>query len=266
MNTFAGKSLSFFASLLLLVAIAFPKEPPPQIMTWPATGTPILRFSFARFKEVGSLGKQHSYLIDSAVENLWDKKITSATFSLYMFDNEKARIGEGWITVTDLGPGQTSKFQTSVGASGNPESIEITPRALPAELRPLAPPRMVSITINSVPQGAVLKVDGADTGTTPKIAKLAIGKHALDFHMEGFNDGTMPMEIGPDDASGGSVSYELGASAHDTLELRDGTVLTGDLESVSATDVVVRVGGTNQHFERNKIKRILLVQREPAKR
>jgi hypothetical protein len=80
--------------------------------------------------------------------------------------------------------------------------------------------------VNSVPQGAVLKVDGTDAGTTPKMVKVGVGKHLLEFTKEGFNAGKFPMEVGPDDVSGGSVSYELGTSAHDTIELRDGSVLT----------------------------------------
>jgi hypothetical protein len=71
------------------------------------------------------------------------------------------------------------------------------------------------------------------------------------------------MEIAPDYASGGSVSYELGASAHDTIELRDGTVLSGDLESVSATEIVVRAGGKDLTYDRNQVNKIMLVQREP---
>jgi hypothetical protein len=51
---------------------------------------------------------------------------------------------------------------------------------------------------------------------------------------------------------------------HDTVELRDGSVLNGDLESVSATEVVVRVGGSMQRLNRNQVKRILLVERDPA--
>ncbi len=50
----------------------------------------------------------------------------------------------------------------------------------------------------------------------------------LEFSKEGFNPGRFPLEITADDASGGSVSYELGASAHDTVELRDGSILSGD--------------------------------------
>jgi hypothetical protein len=61
------------------------------------------------------------------------------------------------------------------------------------------------------------------------------------------------------------VTFELGAAAYDTVELRDGSVLSGDLVSVSGMDVEIRVGGAIQHIDRNKVKRVLLVQREMPK-
>ena len=76
---------------------------------------------------------------------------------------------------------------------------------------------------------------------------------------------TFPLEIGSGDVSGGSVSYELGTSAYDTVELRDGTVLSGDLVAVSGMEVRVRVAGTMQSLDRNKVKRTLLTERDPAK-
>lgn len=65
--------------------------------------------------------------------------------------------------------------------------------------------------MNSVPQGAVLKVDGKEAGTTPKIVDVAIGKHTLEFSKEGFNTGKFPLEITSRDASGGSVSTNWAA-------------------------------------------------------
>jgi hypothetical protein len=70
--------------------------------------------------------------------------------------------------------------------------------------------------------------------------------------------------MGSNDVSGGSVSYELGTSAHDTIELRDGTLLSGDLVSLTGMDVVIKLGGADQHVDRNQIKRILFVQRQPV--
>ena len=233
-----------------------------QVIVWPESGTPVLRFRFGKFREVGALGNERTYMIDTTAENLWDKTITNANFSLYLFDKTKVRVGQGVITLSSVGVGQTVKFQTTIATSGLPTSVSLMASYLPPELRPALPPRTVSTTVNSVPQGAVLKVDGKEVGATPKIVQLGIGKHMLEFSKEGFNAGRFPMEIGPDDTSGGSVSYELGASAHDTIELRDGTVLSGDLQSVSATEVVVRTGGKDQSYDRNLVKRIMMVERE----
>jgi len=201
------------------------------------------------------MGRERTYVTDTTVENLSDKTVGSATFSLYVFDKNKARIGEGYINLSNVAASQTVKFQVTLAASGTPTSLAVF--ASNAS-------RTVSITVNSVPQGALLKVDGKEMGTTPKIVEVAIGKHSLDFSKEGFNSGKFPLEITSRDTSGGSVSYELGSAMHDTVELRDGSVLSGDLVSISGMQVVVRIGGTSQTFDRNHIKRILLTERDPA--
>jgi hypothetical protein len=253
---------SFALLLAVLVGSASAKDAPSQILVWPQTGSAVVRISLGKFKEVSKIGSQHNYTIDTTAENLWSKTIGSAAFNLYLFDKNKARIGEGWITLNNVAPGESVKFQTFISASGTPESVELAPRSLPAELGPAAPPKTVSITVNSVPQGASLKIDGVESGSTPRTAQMASGKHLLEFSKDGYSTGHFPLEISPNDASGGSVSYELGTSAHDTIELRDGSVLTGDLESVSTTEVVVKIGGNLQTFSRNQVKRISMVQRE----
>jgi len=248
--------------LFVLVAVSLGKEPPAQVIVCPPSGQPVVRFSFGKFKEIGSSGKQHSYTVDVTAENLWGKRIPEAAFSLYLFDKDKVRIGEGWISISDVAPGQVVKFQMTAEATGTPVSTTLAPRSVPPELQAYLPPKTISITVNSVPQGANLSVDGTAAGVTPKVIQVAPGKHTLEFRKEGFNTGHFPLEITPDDAPGGSVSYELGSSAHDTVELRDGSVLSGDVESVSATEVLVRMGGTVQHLSRNQVKRIALVPRE----
>jgi hypothetical protein len=249
---------------LVLFATASAKEPPPQVLVWPSSGAPVVRFTFGKFKDTGSVGKQHNYTTDTTAENLWTKKISSAEFTLYVFDKDKVRIGDASLIISDVNPGGLVKFQTFLNVSGTIAALELVPRTLPVELRSFLPPQLISITVNSVPQGADIKIDGTPAGTTPKIAQVAPGKHVLAFSKEGFNSGTFPLEIAPDAVSGGSVSYELGTSSHDTIELRDGSVVTGDVESVSATVVVVRVGGTVQRFSRNQVKRIALIQRDPS--
>jgi hypothetical protein len=234
------------------------------VIDWPPTGSTVVRITLGKFKEVGSAAGQRVYVTDTTAENLWGKKLSHLGFNLYVYDKNKVRIGDGWITLENVGPGQVVRFQTTLRVLSTPSSAELAVNSVPAELQPLAPARKVSMTVNSVPQGATLSVDGTEVGTTPKMVQVAVGKHSLEFRKEGFNSGKFPLEIGPDDASGGSVSYELGVSAHDTFELRDGSVLTGDLVSVSGMEITVRVAGSMQNLDRNKVKRILLTEREPA--
>lgn len=249
------KKVSIALFVVLAAAQLVAKEAPPfQVLTWPESGPPALRFSFSKFKEVGGMGKEHTYITDTAAENLSGKAMGSVNLSLYVFDKTKARIGEGYINLSNVGVGQTVKFQITLTASGTPASLELLGTA----------PRTVSMTVNSVPQGAFLRVDGKEAGTTPKIIEVANGKHVLEFSKDGFNSGKFPLEITARDVSGGSVSYELGSAAHDTIELRDGSVLSGDLVSVSGMQVQVRIGGNSQTFDRNQIKRILLTERDPV--
>lgn len=243
--------------VLLIVGslLAAAKDQPFQVVSWPESGQPLLRFTFSKFKELGSgMGKERTYITEVTADNLSDRTITGANFSLYVFDKSKARIGEGYINLTNVASGETVKFQLTIAASGSPNSVAVATNA----------PRAVSITVNSVPQGAALTVDGKGAGTTPKVVEVTVGKHLLEFAKEGFNPGKFPLEITTHDAPGGSVSYELGSAAHDTIELRDGSVLEGDLVSVSGMQVQVRIGGNTQNFDRNQVKRILLTERAPA--
>jgi PEGA domain len=232
----------------------FAKDQPFQVVSWPDAGQPVLRFTFSKFKDLGSgIGKERTYTTEVVADNLSERTISSANFSLYVFDKSKARIGEGYINLTNVAAGETVKFQVTISASGSPSSISLATAA----------PRSVSITVNSSPQGAVLTVDGKAAGITPKIVDVAIGNHVLEFQKEGFNPGKFPLEITAHDTSGGSVTYELGSAAHDTIELRDGSVLEGDLVSVNGMRIEVRIGGNTQNFDRNQVKRILLTQRVP---
>jgi hypothetical protein len=250
------RALRVLVPVLLLVALtAVAKEPQPLVIMWPASGTAVLQISFSKFKDLGgSVGSQRPYVTDATVLNLSTRIVAKQHFTVYLFDKKQVRIGEAWMDVTNLGPSQTVKFQVSVMASGTPVSVQL--------LASSDVQKAVSMTINSVPQGALLKVDGIEAGTTPKLINVGPGKHLLTFSKGGFRAGEFPLEIGPNDVSGGSVSYELGAAQFDTVELRDGTVLNGDLDSIRGMDVVVRVGGELQRIDRNKIKRILLTERE----
>jgi hypothetical protein len=161
----------------------------------------------------------------------------------------------------DRGPQQTVKTPLQANLAGTPASVNVSAKDLPPELGALAPPKEIPINIYSVPAGAALKVDGKDSGFTPVATKLTPGNHMLTFSKDGYSTGTFPLLISPDQLAGGTVSFELGGVSHDTIELRDGTIIEGDVESVDARTVVVEVGGRPQSFERNQVKRISLVQR-----
>jgi len=251
--------LSFFC-----LVPANTKDVPVQVLVWPSTGAPVVRFSFGKFREVGVADKHHNYETEVTAENLWTKRISSAEFTLYLYDKNKIRIADAALSISDVSPGSEVKFQTYINASGPIVSLELIPKALPAELQAYLnlPPKLISITVNSVPQGADFRVDGTASGMTPKIIQIPAGKHVLTFSKDGFSSGTFPLEMAPDAVSGGSISYELGNSTHDTVELRDGSVLSGEVESVSATEVILSVGGAIQHLNRNSVKRIVLIQRE----
>ena len=173
---------------------------------------------------------------------------------MYLFDKNKVRIGEDVVALNNVGTGETVKFETTVTTSGNPASVSL--EAI------LDSAKTISLTVNSTPQGALLKVDGVEAGTTPRMINVGVGRHTLAFSKEGFAVGTFPLEISRDDVSGGTVSFELGAAAFDSIELRDGSVLNGDLVSISGMDVEIRVGGVIQHVDRNRIKRVMLVERQ----
>ena len=239
--------------ILVCVESLAAKDAPFQVITWPDSGQPAVRFTFSTFKEIGGLGKERSYNSETTAENISDNVISSLHLSLYVFDKQKVRIGQGYVSLTNVSVGQTVKFQVTLYASGKPASLALAEN----------PPTTISITVNSIPQGAKLRVDGKESGATPKMIEVGVGKHLLEFSKDGFTAGKFPLEISPRDVSGGSVSYELGASSHDTFELRDGSVLTGDLISVNGMEVQLRVGGMLQTLDRNKVKRILLTEREP---
>jgi len=246
-----------FEVLLVLLLGAFPlfaKDAPLQTIDWPSDGTPALRFTFGKFKPLPGMGNLHGYVMDTTAKNLLPRRIPSARFNVYLFDKNKVRVGEDVIAIQNAGPGEVVKFETTVATSGQPVSVSIE------EITAAA--KTVSITVNSTPQGANLAVDGTEAGVTPHMITIGPGHHTLTFVKEGFATGTFPLDISANDLSGGSINYEIGAPSFDTIELRDGTVLNGDLISISGMDVEIRVGGAIQHIDRNKIKRALFVHRD----
>lgn len=248
-------------TFVALVAASAAAKEPVQSLNWPNDQNPVLRFTVHNITKMGSYGRESNYSLDVTVQNLSGKPISRALFTVYFYDKNKVRIGDGWLELTNVGAQQIVKAPLQANLAGTPAAVNVSAKELPPEFASLAPPKLVAINIYSVPSGASLKVDGKDAGVTPVATKLPVGNHILTFSKEGFATGTFPLLISPDQLAGGTVSFELGGVSHDTIELRDGTIIEGDVESVDAQNVVVEVGGKAQNLDRNQVKRILLVQR-----
>jgi hypothetical protein len=160
-------------SLILLLVIApvlLAKNEPTIVMTWPAD-SPALKLSFERFRQMGTYAGQSTFTSDVSVQNLTDKQIPRATFTVYFMDKNKVRIGEGTLQVSDLEAGQTAKIQFQFNSVGIPASITLS-----AKKDMLAPPgaKTIPLRVISVPPGAKLKVDGQEAGTTPVMVRLSV--------------------------------------------------------------------------------------------
>jgi hypothetical protein len=76
------------------------------------------------------------------------------------------------------------KFESTVMASGVPASVSIQ------EISQAA--KTISLTVNTTPQGAMLKLDGNEVGVTPRMIYVGAGKHTLAFSKEGLPPVTFP--------------------------------------------------------------------------
>jgi hypothetical protein len=91
------------------------KDVPFQTLDWPDSGSPVLRFTFSKFKLLmNGEGKEHTYLTDATAENLATKNLENVSLSLYVFDKVHARIGDGQINLSNVGPGETVKFEITL--------------------------------------------------------------------------------------------------------------------------------------------------------
>jgi hypothetical protein len=244
------------ALLIVASALSFAKKPD-LIMMWPPEN-PTLKLTFGAFHEMGSYAGKMTLVSDVTVQNLTAKVMPRASFNVSLLDRNNVRLGNGLLIIEDLNPGQSAKVQfqcTSVGqpamlnlAANNSGGVPTSTKAIP-------------IMIVSVPPGATLKVDGQAMGMTPVTVRMLGGTHNLELHKEGYADAKTPLDVNPDELPGGSITITLGGLASDTIELRDGSILNGDVISMSLESVVINVQGKEQTFDRNRIKKMFLVER-----
>jgi len=230
-----------------------------MVLLWPDQTNPSLRLSFGKFNQLAAYNGQLSLESNVLIENLSGKRIPQASFTVYMMDKDGVRVGNGMIAVSDLEAGQQARLAFQVMSVGIPAGLRLVASndsaGIPTSVK------TVPLKVVSVPPAANLKVDGRDVGVTPISVPLTIGTHNLSFSKEGYASGSTPVEIKADEAPGGSISFELGGLSRDSVELRNGAVLQGDVISMSMTEVVIRVEGRDQSYPRNQVKKIILVER-----
>jgi hypothetical protein len=244
------RNANILAAILVLTGVFCPAKDAAVTLLWPPN-KPAFKITFGKFQQVAAFPGPNAYVCDVVVENLTDKLVQRPSFTIYGNDKKNVRIGQGLLIAPDLDPHQQVKARFQLNSDGVPASLSI---ALGTKTIPLR--------VLSVPPGAMLKVDGQDSGVTPVMVKLAVGSHTLNLTKEGYAPGTTPLEVTPDELPGGSITVELGGLSRDTVELRDGTVLLGEVVSMSLTSVVVSIDGKEQTLERNQVKKMILVERQ----
>jgi len=235
------------------------KPEPSLVMLWPDSADATIKLTFGKFVQLASYKGQLSLESQVLIENVSGKRIPLASFTVYLLDKDKIRIGNGNLSFADLDAGQQAKLAFQVFSLGIPSTLSLAarndPSGIPTSLR------TVPLNVISTPPGAAIKVDGRDAGITPTTIRLSVGNHVLAFSKEGYSSGSTPVDIKPDEGLGGSISFELGGLSRDNVELRNGIVLEGDVISMSMTDVVVRVDGKDQIVPRNQVSKMILVER-----
>jgi len=245
-------------ALFFLSAIA-PAVAADTVLTWPPDPKDaILRFTIGKLRQVSSASGQSDLLGEATAENLSAKPISSASFYLYLLDKNGKRVGEGYLEVTNLAAGQRAKIPVSVHAMGSYASLELQPQHLPTDEALKA-----RIRITSAPPGATIKLDSQESGVTPQTLPIAPGKHVLEFIKEGYASASTPVEVAPNTPAG-SVEIELNPLTVDTVVLQDGTVLFGDVVSMTATAVNINVKGKPTKLDRTRVARIVLGHRKRA--
>jgi hypothetical protein len=244
-----GKSFALIVFLVLRIGFAAAQANSPITVLWPSSDKPSLKLTFGPFQQSAIENGQGIFVSDLTAQNISDHGMPRSVFTLFISDKNGAHIGRARLQLSEIGPYRTEKAQVQFSAAGTPAGIT------------LLAGKVIPLKVISIPAGANFKVDGEDAGMTPKLVDFTIGTHMLEFSKEGYATGTTPLEVSADELPGGSISFELGGMAQDMLELRDGSTVLGDVVSMSMATVVVRVEGKDQKYDRNQVKKILLVER-----
>jgi PEGA domain len=255
-------------SFLYSVVRATPEKDPSKdqnavaiVMFWPRQDNAILKLTFSRFRSLASYGGKTTLQSDVIVQNLSSKAIPKGSLTVSLLDKNRAEVGSGPLIVNNLSAGALAQVQFQCETVGAPVTLSLAARN--NEGAPIAV-KTIPMTVISVPAGASLKVDDEDKGLTPANINISAGTHQLTLAKEGFAVATTPLEVAPDEAPGGSITITLGGLSNDSLELRDGSTITGDVMSMTLEKIVLDVNGQRETLDRNRVKKIFLVERNLA--
>jgi hypothetical protein len=228
------------------------------VMFWPGQDNAILKLTFSRFRNLASNGGKMTLQSDVIVQNLSSQPIPKGSLTVLLLDKNHVEVGSGTLVVNNLRPSVLAQVQFQCESVGAPVMLSLSARnngGSPVSVR------TIPMTVISVPAGASLKVDGEEAGLTPANINVSAGTHQLTLRKEGFAAATAPLEVAADEAPGGSMTITLGGLTEDTVELRDGTVLTGVVMSMTLEKIVIEVGGKQQTLDRNQVRKMFLVER-----
>jgi len=247
---------SLFVSCVLLIAALVPQlnsqSSPPVTVQWPDADKPMLKLVFAGFARVGLVNGTGIYASDVTAQNISDQAMPRSVFTVNILDANGVKIGKARLQLDAIPSYRTTRSQVQFSAAGTPANVS------------LIAGRTIPLSVKSVPPGASFSVDGEEAGVTPKVYDFTIGSHTIEFHKEGYAPGSTRLDVGADELPGGSIGLELGGLSQDTVELRDGTTVTGDLISMTLQEAVFQSEGKVKTLDRNQIKKIFLVERTAA--
>jgi PEGA domain len=228
------------------------------VLFWPGPENAILKLTFSRFRNLASNGGKMTLQSDVIIQNLSTQPIPKGSFTVALLDKNRQEVGSGTLLLDNVRPGVLAQVQFQCEAVGAPATLSLSARnsgGAPISVK------TVPMTVISVPAGASLKVDGKDEGLTPANINVSAWTHQLTLTKDGFAVATTPLEVAPDEAPGGSLTITLGGLSDDTVELRDGTILTGTVMSMTLEKIVIEVGGKQQTLDRNLVRKMFLVER-----
>ena len=243
---------------LTLTSLLLAKDDSAIVMLWPSPDNPSLKLTFSRFRNAGGYEGKIALVSDVVIENLSPKLIPQASFSVFLLDKDRVRIGTGVLVVNDVNPGESVKVLFQCESVGVPATLSIGAKnsgGVPTSFK------TIPLQVISAPPGASLKVDGKDAGMTPTTVNLTAGNHNLELQKDGYGPTATPVDIAADDLPNGSIKITLAGLANDVVSLRDGTSLNGDVMSMDLDSIVIRADGKDQKIERNQVNKIFLVER-----